>query len=438
MIFTPHSQKQELALFSEKRIVLCSTGIQWGKTTVGASFLKMRIHEHPGESCNYIVTAPNYKILQQATLPEFLKVMEGCGTYKKVDATFELYSGACVYFRTATDPDSIIGITNVYGIWGDEAGKYPYYFWINLQGRANFKQCPIILTTSLYSFNWVCKELIREHERGLRDDIHLCQAESRENPHFPEEEYQRAKKKLSPARFAMMYGGRPAKREGLVYDCFDDNINIVEPFSLPEGTRVYAGIDWGYTQPFSCAIFARLPSDHFVLVAEVYQTRMTLSDIIDVLKQRKQIWNIQKFYAGPDQPGYIQELNKAGLFCEAANNDVKKGIDVVYSLIKESRLKVFKDQAKNILDEFENYHWPELKDLKPDQDDSDPNPVKQDDHGMDSVRYCLISVAHKRLERFSPTSVNENDFGKKPKNETIEQKLKRLKSRKDRRTETWS
>lgn len=432
MIFTPHSDKQEEALFSEKRIVLCSTGIQWGKTKVGAARTKMFIHKWSGEGCNHIVTAPSYKILNQATTPEFLGIMGGVGEYKKVDAVFECHSGAKVFFRTATDPDSIVGITNVYSIWGDECGLYPYYFWTNIQGRSRLKQCPITLTSSLYSFNWVAKELIRGVERGDRDDIHLCQAESRENPYFPEEEYLAAKKSMNPARFAMMYGGRPSKMEGMVYDCFDEDLNTVEPFDLPSGTKVWAGIDWGYTQPFACSIVAKLPNGHYILVSEVHQSRMTISDIIEVLKQRQQIWDIQRFYAGPDQPGYIKELNRAGLPCTAAQNDVKKGIDLVYSLIQGGKFRVFKGKAPNILDEFENYHWPQSQDLKPDQDEKDPNPVKQDDHGLDSLRYVLISIANKTEDRHKMKTP-----GKKKAQESVEQRLKRLKSKRKSRHETW-
>tara|TARA_R110000796_G_scaffold251188_2_gene382030 strand:+ start:742 stop:2046 length:1305 start_codon:yes stop_codon:yes gene_type:complete len=434
MIFTPHSQKQEDAVFSEKRIVLCSTGIQWGKTTVGALRTKLQVHKHPGPECNHIATAPNFKILSQALLPELLKVMSGCGIYKKVDAVYECYSGARIYLRTATDPDSIIGITNVYSIWGDEAGKYPFYFWTNILGRSRFRKCPITLTTSLYSFNWVAKDLIRSVERGTRDDIHLCQAESKENPFFPLSEYEQAKATMNPARFAMMYGGRPSKMEGMVYDCFDDSINLVEPFDLPESTQFWAGIDWGYSQPFACSIVAKTRTGRYFLVSEIYQTRLTISEIIDILKQRQKIWNIKRFYCGPDQPGSIKELNRAGLPAVGADNDVKKGIDVVYQLIKEGRFRVFKGKTPNICDELENYHWPEIKDLNPDQDEKDPNPVKQDDHGLDSLRYCLISIAKKLTDR---KGIKTPDKKKSEDAETIEQRIKRLKSKKNKRHETW-
>jgi hypothetical protein len=433
MIFKPHSKKQEDAVFSEKRIVLCSTGIQWGKTTVGASRTKIFSHRHSGPNCNHLITAPSYKILNQATTPEFLKIMKGCGEYKKADAVFELVSGANVFFRTATDPDSIVGITNVYSIWADEAGLYPFYFWTNILGRSRLKQCPITLTTSLYSFNWVAKDLIRAHERGLRDDIHLCQAESKENPFFPLAEYEQAKKTMNPARFAMMYGGRPSRMEGMVYDCLDEDINICEPFDLPANAQVWAGIDWGYTQPFSCSIVAKLPNGRYFLVSELVQTRLTINEIIDHLKQRQKIWNIQRFYAGPDQPASIKALNLAGLPCSPANNEVKEGVDLVYSLIQNGRFQVFKGQCPSHMDEFENYHWPQMKDLKPDEDEKDPNPVKQNDHSMDSLRYCLVSIAKKLTHR---TKIKVPEI-QKNQAEDIEQRLKRLKSKRNKRHESW-
>jgi hypothetical protein len=40
-IFKPHSVQQESALFSRKPIVLLATGIQFGKTIVGALWMKL-------------------------------------------------------------------------------------------------------------------------------------------------------------------------------------------------------------------------------------------------------------------------------------------------------------------------------------------------------------------------------------------------------------
>ena len=89
-IFRPHSPKQQSALLSNKKINLIATGVQWGKTTVGAVWLKRHIHNTSGEGSNYIIYAPTYKILQQSTLPAFLKAMAGTGVYRKSDSVFEI------------------------------------------------------------------------------------------------------------------------------------------------------------------------------------------------------------------------------------------------------------------------------------------------------------------------------------------------------------
>lgn len=397
-VFIPHSDKQDSAVFSKKKITLCTTGIQWGKGQVGSWRTKMAVHEYCEEGMNHLIVAPSYKILTQATLPPFFKIMDGLGEYKSTDAYFQMYSGARIWCRTGTDPDSIVGITDVYSIWGDEAGLFSYYFYMNIMARSRIKGCPVTFTTSPYSYNWIAKELIKGVQSGTRDDVHWCHAASVENKYFPKEEFDAAKKTMPKHEFDRMYGGVFLKKAGLVYDCFDDAMNVTPSFSLPSGACVYAGIDWGFTQPFACTIVAALPGGSFVVVSEIYETRLGINDIIDILKQRRQIWSIRHFFAGPDQPGNILELNKAGLPCSAADNDVKLGIADVYDLIRSARLKFFDGACPHVLDEMENYHWPEDKELKPDQDEKDANPVKQDDHGLDSLRYVIRSIAHKGVE----------------------------------------
>jgi len=434
MDFRPHSKKQQDAIFATERITLCSTGIQFGKSTIGAIKLKMLIHQNPGPGCNYIIVAPTYKILSQATLPAFRKFMEGFGEYKKSDSCFEMHSGAKIWCRTGTDPDSIVGITDVYGIWGDEAGKFTLYFWENILGRSKIKQCPVILTTSLYSRNWLAKNLIPKALAGDKT-IHLCQAFSDENPFFPKEEMEEARATMAPARFAMMYGGIPGKMEGLVYDCFDDVQNICDPFELPEGSKVYAGIDWGYTHPFVCIVGAKLPNGDYRIVDEFCKARLTIGDIAPKLHELKNKWNIKRFYAGPDQPGLIEQLRKSKLPITAANNDVKRGIDIVYGLTKTRKLKYFKGATPHLINEKETYHWPEEKDLRPDQDTKDPNPVKQDDDCHDAERYLMISIASKPTELTKPKVPLHRSMDTKP--ETVAERIKRLKSKRNKKTETW-
>lgn len=384
--------------------MLAGTGTQWGKTQVGGIRMKLKLYEFTDRADNFLITAPTYKIMSQSTLPAFLRLMDGHGTYNKADAEFRMHEGGTVYLRTQTDPDSVVGITNVRHIWGDEAGKYSLYFWENIQARADFCGATIDLTTSPYSRNWVYKELVKPVLAGSRDDVELIQAASWENPfHSLHDPKARALKQatMDPRRFQMIYGGEWGRMEGLVYDCWDDDQNFVRPFELPMGTKYVAGIDWGYTHPFVLKVRALLPNGQQIGVSEFYKTGMTIPDMVLIAKQKKQVYGIQTFYADPAQPGNIEEFCRNGLSCLPADNDIRRGIDLHYEMIKTRRYKEFTGSCPHSVDERETYHYPEPKDLKPDQDDTEQVPVDKDNHCMDVDRYITI-MTYRRGEKRTP------------------------------------
>ena len=437
MRFKAHSEKQEAAIFSKSKITLLATGIQFGKTTAGAWWLRMLMHQFTDPADAFIVCCPTYKILEQSTLPPFLKIMEGWGEFNRSRSEFNMFNGGRVYFRTNTDPDSIVGITNVRGIWGDEAGKYTLYFWENIQGRASFKQCPILLTTSPYSLNWVYKDIIRPTLKGDRSDVHIIKAASFENPYFPKEEYERKKASMDSRRFNMMYGGEWTKMEGLVYDCWDDEHNVVDAFTLPVGTKYVAGVDWGYTDPFVCLVRAITPDGRQYGVSEFYKPYTTITDQINICRQLQQVWGIKAFYCDPSNPGHIQEFNRAGLTAIPAENDIRKGIDLHYQIIKDKRYKEFRGRMPHTSDEREQYHYPDPKDLKPDQDHKEALPVDQHNHAMDASRYITI-MTYRAHEQRRPHVMKDGD--KKLEDMTQMERLERLKnSYKHKRSyEDWS
>ena len=395
IIVEPHSQKQEDAIFSDAKITALITGIQFGKSTAGALWLKRFIHTFTEPGDNFLVTAPTYKIMSQATMPAFMQFMEGFGEMDRKHDCFRVHSGGTIWFRTSTDPDSIVGLTNVRAVWGDEAGKYSKYFWDNLQARASFKDAPIMLTTSPYTLNWIYKEFIKVKPEHVK----LIGAKSCENPYFPREEWERRKANMDPRRFAAIYGGEFERMQGLVYDVFSEDSHVCDPFTLPAGTMFYAGIDWGFTDPFVLHIRAITPAGQHYVVGEFCKAMLTITDIVTLCKQQKQIFNIKTFYCDPSQPANILELNRNGCPAVGAVNDIRHGIDIQYELIRSGRFNVFKGVAPNLLDEIESYHYPEPKELGIDQGGKDLLPVGQNDHSCDAMRYCSIMTLQAHNQR---------------------------------------
>lgn len=431
--FVCHSEKQEQLIFSDYDETYAITGIQFAKTTSGAWWMKRHMFNHTEPDDNFIIAAPTYKILQQSTLPAFLKIMDGFGEYKAGPAEFHMNGGGKCFMRTGTEPDSVVGITNVRAVWGDEAGKFSLYFWENLLARASFKRAPKMFTSTPYAMNWLYKNVLKPHSQGLRPNTLIIRAKSSDNPYFPKEEYEKRKATMDPRRFNAMYNGEFEKMHGLVYDCFDEETHIVKPHTLPIGTKYYAGVDWGTTHPFVIVVRGITPAGEHYQVSEFYKTGFTITDMVQVAKSLNQVWDIQMFYCDPAQPGYIQEFNRAGLSAIGADNDIRRGIDLHYSLIKSNRYKVFQGTSPYTIEEYGLYHYPEPADLGPDDKDVEQMPIKQDEHCTDANRYCSI-MTYRATEKKAP-----HVPGLERREESNEQRIRRLKAGKGlKRTESWS
>jgi phage terminase large subunit len=141
------------------------------------------------------------------------------------------------------------------------------------------------------------------------------------------------------------------------------------------------------------------PAGEHFQVSEFFKSGYTLMDFISVAEKLKQVWDIQTFYCDPSQPGYIEEFNRHGLSAIPADNDIRRGIDLHYNLMKEGKFKLFKGSNQNTIDGLETYHYPEPDDLGPDDASKEKNPVKQDDDAMDAMRYVTIMTYHSGIKK---------------------------------------
>lgn len=425
--FAPHTPKQDRALFGYFEhghlLTICATGIQWGKTTVGVFWLYLLMMYIGKRSANYIVTSPSFRILSQSTLPPFLKVFGDLGRLNKQDMNFITPYGT-IWFRTGTDPDSVVGMTDVYGILCDEAGLYSLYFWENIQGRATRIGAPIMIVTSPYSQNWLYKDIVRHLEKDPNAlpeyKALLIQAASNESPFFSKEAYEAKRKTMDPRRFNMMFGGEFGKMEGLVYDCFDESENTCPEMSLPIGTQVFCGVDWGVRHAFVIHVRAITPDGNHYQVAEIYRSGLNPLDMVAAARSVKLAWGVRVFYADPSQPGMIDLFCAHGLPTVGAENDIKVGIGYHYELIKTRKFKIFEGKCPYSLDQYSTYHYPSPKDLKPDQDEKEIKPVKVNDDAMDAARYCTI-MTYKTGEPKRPAKGGDRDnLDKLPMDRQIE------------------
>lgn len=432
----PFAQQQAI-LDSKARFIAAIAGVQGGKTQTGCLWLIQEIIKHPHD--DFLIAAPTYKILEQSTLKKFFSIFPmRTVIYRKQDAVLEIIHGGKIYIRSTEIPNNIEGMT-VRAAWLDEAGMMKSQVWVNVQGRVAIKRGRVLFTTTPYNLGWLYKDVVRAAQGG-DEDFQVVKWRSVDNPYFPPDEYEKAKSRLSEADFDRRYNGEFRKMEGLVYPDWDSE-QMIES-SLPDDAEVkevICGVDYGFTNPAAMHPIVIMKNDDLHVVDEVYQTRMTVNDVVGEARGLKEKWNISAFYVDPSANDLIEQLNMAGLTAMPANNDVEYGIGRVRHLIKSRRLKVW-FAAYNLLDEIENYHYTASSyagsELSPEFRDK---PDKSFDHAVDDLRYAVAThpleiynfpatQAEERKERFwgdiaeriEKRKININRYGEDFSDDDIE------------------
>jgi PBSX family phage terminase large subunit len=203
-----------------------------------------------------------------------------------------------------------------------------------------------------------------------------------DNPHIDPTEIDKAKKQMTPDRFQQEYMGEFRKMEGLVYKEFIREIDV-KPFEEKDINlkEIIVGIDWGYTNPAGGLRILVDKDNKFYINQEYYKRGKTTDEIIETIKH----WGGVKYYPDPAEPDRIEESRRQGLNIREVSKDKVAGIDKVRELFKQRRI-IIHPSCVNLINELETYHYPEVK-----SGNEKEEPVKENDHLMDALRYALYN-----------------------------------------------
>lgn len=208
---------------------------------------------------------------------------------------------------------------------------------------------------------------------------------SYDNPFLPVDELDKTKRELTEDRFAQEIMADFRKMEGLVYKEFNRDLHLFTSDINPEGKEYIAGIDFGFTNP--CAVVHVLVDNdsNFWITDEWYKTQRTEEQIGEYVKGCA----FNYVYPDPESPSAINILNNKGINIVEVikgKDSIKSGINVVRALFKANRLKIH-SRCINLIQELETYSYPEKK-----TNTNEPeNPIKENDHALDALRYVLSS-----------------------------------------------
>lgn len=403
--------KQAAAFECERRVIICCSGIQGGKSFLGALRLRWEVVERWPASkwpnVNFAVTAPDYKIMKQSTRDAFDRVFNGKGKMNEQDQMFTLFDKRKIFFRTMVkNPNAVEGIPNCVFIWADEAGLYPLTSYRNIVSRTGLMQGSAMFTSTPYAMNWMSKEIKRYHEGS--PDIGYFEWQSIDNPAFPREEFELQRKILPPKVFRRRYMGLHETLEGLIYE-FDDKCKI-DPFPIAN-YECYGGIDWGWDHPAGIVVRCVPGDGTSYTVSLMKRSGLSVSQMIEVIRAKTKMFHVKRWFCDASRPEMIAELQNNGIpavkyFDESTEfREVKAGAQWHAELIKSGKYKVFRelDQLDELEDEYATYRWDKKENEEHGQKEE---PVKVNDDLMDAERYVSIGIRNlmkpKKLEAKMP------------------------------------
>ena len=368
---------QEKAFLSKKEIILFVGGTGTGKTWLGARWIIIKALQSSGE---YLLISPSLKLMKRTLWKEVKKVLKEWEIpfeKNEQDMIITLLNGSRLYGIPADNPDRMEGV-HAKGAIFDEAGQVDKkeVFQVAYR-RLRFHNGQLLITTTPYRWNWL-KELYDRAKKGDRD-IELVSAKTWQNPYYPKEEIERAKREHPSWYFRMFYGGEFTKPYGLIYPDYE----TVKPFEIPDNWYKVRGLDFGYNNPTAVIWLAQDPkTEVWYAYREFKKSGITLDELYEVLKEENIIT-----YADPELKQGLETLRRRGLNIRPAKKDVLAGIAFVQGLFKQRKLKIFETLTQTI-EELNSYSWELDANEKPTD-----KPKKVNDHLMDALRYALFTYS---------------------------------------------
>ena len=223
---------------------------------------------------------------------------------------------------------------------------------------------------------------------------------SYDNPFIPKSEIDTARREMTEDRFAQEYLADFRKMQGLVYKEFDRNKNLYNPEKVFFNTvETLVGVDFGFTNPACLLKVERDTERNFYVSDEWYHIGKTTAEIIEVAKT----FGGNKYYPDPAEPDRIEEMRRARLNVRDVSKDVEAGINAVRELLKTGKLFI-SHRCINTIQEIESYRYP---DKKPDKNEYE-NPIKENDHAMDSLRMVIYMQIGNNRDPFATVRYSQS------------------------------
>lgn len=281
-------------------------------------------------------------------------------------------------------------------VWFDE--EPPYDIYQECRMRVMDRQGFIFGTmTPLKGLTWVYNEIYLNTNND--NEVWHTEMEWADNPYLDNNEIEQMTKTLSSEELQSRRYGKFMQCGGMVYNEFDENIHVIDPFEVPYEWYDNISIDPGLNNPLSAHWYARDFDGNVYVIAEHFDKGKDVYFHAERIKEisKKLNWHFCNgkltalIDSAANQRTLASSKNVVELFYEndilvnpKVNKDMFSGINVVKRYLKDgegkAHLFIFKN-CVNLIKEIKSYWWGD-NDL----------PIKKDDHCLDEMRYYLMSI----------------------------------------------
>jgi len=150
------------------------------------------------------------------------------------------------------------------------------------------------------------------------------------------------------------------------------------------GWRTVIGVDVGTRNPTAILTLRIDAADRIHVERMTYRRNMAASDIVAAVQAEADRCQPESIFIDPSAAGYVLDLERAGYPVVRADNDRKRGVQLVTTALADGLTA--DPSCTALAEEFEAYHYPEGR-----KDGDDP--VKEMDHSLDALRYAVVGMA---------------------------------------------
>lgn len=398
--------KQRDFMLSKKREVLYSGAFGAGKTRALCMKLVRRAIV-PGAReglCRKWLSAlksSTLKILLESDgdLPAVLP--KGTYEHNKSDRIIRIHGGGEIQYFGLDDPDKIASY-NLTGCAIDEAVDITLRDYTQLRGR--IRVVVKGLANQIYGAcnpgppsHFLAERFGLANGHACMDTCEAIMTRSSDNTFLPKDYIDDLNTFVGIAKKRYV-DGLWVGSDGLVYDQWDRSKFVMERKLDDAGqpmqwNRVIVGQDEGYTNPAVILVICEDYDGRLHVVHEWYHSKKRETEVVEAAINIQKRFGVDLFVIDPSAKKLIEAMRHEGIAVREAQNAVFDGIQTVQKRLVvagDGRPRLTVDPScENTIREFETYEWKQQSKGSGEYRDE---PVKDNDHAMDGLRYGIMEI----------------------------------------------